>query len=84
MTTDEEEESVAILIAGARTFPDTMLINMMIENVDRAIAINNSGLFKVAGILMDEMDRRGLSNTMLRSYRELIRTAVAEAESRRK
>ena len=81
--TTTDEEGVAILIEGAKTFPDNMLVEMFIENLERALKLNNSGLFKVAGILMDELDRRGFSNAEFRSFRELLRIGVAEAESRR-
>ena len=81
MTPDDEKE-IATLIEGAKTFPDALLIEMCIETMDRAIEINNSGLFKVAGILMDEIDRRGLTNVKIRNYRDLLRMAVTEAEQR--
>ena len=77
-----DDDDVAILIEGAKTFPDNMLFSMFIENVDRALAINNSGLFKVAGILADEIERRGLGNARLREYRELMRLAVTKADQK--
>ena len=78
----EEAAELATLIEDAKTFPDAKLIETMVETMDRAIGNNNSGLFRVAGILMDEIDRRGLTNVKIRNYRDLLRMAVTEAEQR--
>jgi hypothetical protein len=70
---DDDQGNVQCIIDGARTMPDRILIQEFVDMVDRAIDINNSGLFKVAGLLMDEF----------RAFRNLIKRAVAEAEARR-
>jgi hypothetical protein len=75
-------EHELIVAEYARSLSKNDLIITLIDQVNRAVAINNSGAFKVASVLITELESRGLTFPELSEFRKLIDEGVRAIEEK--
>jgi hypothetical protein len=73
MATTKEESFIAEF---ARSLSDNELRLEVLEKMNHAMAINNTGALKVASILMGEMESRGISWPDLSEFKNEVDEAI--------